>query len=379
MADLNLNALWPAYMTSGQISGCLLNLLDAFAEDPSIAVRGFTPCSAPDCARDHIHRSVPPALYTLLARAGLGDRMSALAQAQFLRSLDRRTGAWLWGIERPATQAAAHERARFVIRECVNRAIPSAQRTLDAVARHHGIPPIHSIDDRMIAEERAAFALADFAFACSPGVARSLEAEGLMPPERILLSSYGWDDRTFRVPARASYESADPLFIFVGYDGVRKGLMELLAAWRRVEPAARLWIVGGASEDVRTRMGDVLARPEVRVRESERDLATLYGQADVFTLPSHEEGSPLVTYMALAAGLPSLVSDAGAGGVVEDDVHGLIREPGDGDGLCAAIDLLARDASLRARLGSAARACAQDYTWSAVARRRREQLRAVVG
>ena len=86
-----------------------------------------------------------------------------------------------------------------------------------------------------------------------------------------------------------------------------------------------------------------------------------------------------MTYLALAAGLPCLVSTAAAGGIVDEGVHGFVRDPYDEVGWVAALRELAGDAELRARMGEAARQQAARYTWDRVAERRQEQLARVFG
>jgi glycosyltransferase involved in cell wall biosynthesis len=58
---------------------------------------------------------------------------------------------------------------------------------------------------------------------------------------------------------------------------------------------------------------------------------------------------------------------AAAGGLVRDGQTGLIVPPRDPTALAGAIDRLATDEALRARLGAAARAAVADYTYDAMA------------
>jgi glycosyltransferase involved in cell wall biosynthesis len=144
----------------------------------------------------------------------------------------------------------------------------------------------------------------------------------------------------------------------------------LLRAWVRAKVAGRLMLVGGVEPDVAERCAEQLRDPTVVVREYTRDLAAVYGDADVFVLPSFEEGSPLVSYLALGAGLPSLLSPAASGWVVRDGVEGIVVEPDDVDQLADGLRRYAEDVALRERLGAAARARAGDYTWDKAAARR---------
>jgi glycosyltransferase involved in cell wall biosynthesis len=84
--------------------------------------------------------------------------------------------------------------------------------------------------------------------------------------------------------------------------------------------------------------------------------------ADVFVFPSLFEGSAVVSYEALACGLPSVVTPS-AGSVVRDGVEGFVVAPRDVEALAARMERLGRDPALRARMARAARARALEYDW----------------
>ena len=71
-----------------------------------------------------------------------------------------------------------------------------------------------------------------------------------------------------------------------------------------------------------------------------RDIAFAYREADFFAFPSLEEGSPLVTYEAMANGLPVLTSPMGAGGIVRDGKDGIIVSPYDEEALVTGLQQL---------------------------------------
>ena len=98
----------------------------------------------------------------------------------------------------------------------------------------------------------------------------------------------------------------------------------------------------------------------------------------MFVFPSLEEGGPLVTYEALAAGLPAIVSPMGAGAVVRHEREGLVVDPHDTDALVAAMQHLIADATLRRIMGHNGIARAQQFTWEQVGQRRSRQLARLV-
>jgi glycosyltransferase involved in cell wall biosynthesis len=79
-----------------------------------------------------------------------------------------------------------------------------------------------------------------------------------------------------------------------------------------------------------------------------------YEQADVFCLPSRREGMPMALLEAMAFDLPVVATPVGAVPTfVEDDITGVLVDPGDAGPLGDAIGRLASDRDLRTRLGSA--------------------------
>jgi glycosyltransferase involved in cell wall biosynthesis len=79
-------------------------------------------------------------------------------------------------------------------------------------------------------------------------------------------------------------------------------------------------------------------------------LATEYNRADVFCLPSVQEGFGIVLLEAMAAGKPIVASRAAA--IPEVAPHGLLVEPENPEALAAAIETLYRSPEQRAAIGA---------------------------
>ncbi len=88
-----------------------------------------------------------------------------------------------------------------------------------------------------------------------------------------------------------------------------------------------------------------------------RDVAAVWRTSDIFVLPAiSREGMPRALLEAAACGRAVVVTDVpGCRHFVHDGINGLIVPPGDAAALAAALERLARDPDLRARLGRAAR------------------------
>ena len=89
---------------------------------------------------------------------------------------------------------------------------------------------------------------------------------------------------------------------------------------------------------------------------SKEAVCQLYGQADLFVLPSFAEGIPVVLMEAMASGLPCISTRiAGIPELIEHGVNGYLVAPGDAYALSDAIRSLANDAHLCDRFKQQAR------------------------
>lgn len=212
------------------------------------------------------------------------------------------------------------------------------------------------VDPRMIAREEAEYAAAD-AIAVPTGYARDTFIARGVSAERLIVNPYGVDLRRFHPPGRRP--DRDPArLVFVGRIGPRKGVDTLIAALERLSPgtvAARL--IGPHDPGVAA----LLARADAAGIAADgalpgNALPAAYTDADIFCLPSREEGLPLTMLQAMAAGLPVIATpETGAADVMTDGVHGRIVPSGDPAALARAIGALAADPAARRAQGAAAR------------------------
>ncbi len=155
--------------------------------------------------------------------------------------------------------------------------------------------------------------------------------------------------------------------LLVGQIGRRKGVFDLLHAVARVRAAAlpfHLTLVGPDEYPGEREALVALAR-ELGLETAVEFTGPLQGDAlyaryraaDLFVLPSWNEGLPVVLHEAGAFELPVITTPVGAiPDLVRDGCNGLLVTPGDVEGLAAAITRLATGHEERARMGSQLRA-----------------------
>lgn len=105
-------------------------------------------------------------------------------------------------------------------------------------------------------------------------------------------------------------------------------------------------------------------RVELLGNRSQEEILEQYLWADVFVLPSFQEGLPVVIMEALSTQLPVVSTRInGIGELVVDGVTGRLLTPGRADLVADALEQLAADPELRQRLGAAGRQAVLDgYT-----------------
>lgn len=180
----------------------------------------------------------------------------------------------------------------------------------------------------------------------------------------------------------------DRMVLYVGRIEPLKGIETLIRAISRLRPAkghrpVHLAIIGGEpdasperiSKEMRRlqQLCDQLAVGQTVVFLGKRRQDTLpyyYSAAEVVVVPSHYESFGMVALEAMACGTPVVASDVGGlGFLVQDGKTGFTVPDSDVDLLLSRLSQLLEDRQLNKRMGSAAVAYAQDYSWDKIVTR----------
>lgn len=221
----------------------------------------------------------------------------------------------------------------------------------------------HAYDEAILKREEDEYELADKLLCPSDFVRRTFLDQGFAE-ERLVRHVYGFDQRVFHPAPIVCSPTSGLTVLFVGVCAVRKGVHHALEAWL-ASPASdrgRFLIAGEFLPEYRERLGDLLAHPSVEALGHRDDVPDLMRRADVFVLPSLEEGFPLAAVEALASGCVPLVSEACDEVCLRNNV-GLVHPVGDVETLSEQITTLDRDRDLLAMLRANCLEVAPQYTW----------------
>ncbi len=302
-------------------------------------------------------------------------RGRAELESRFLRLLAEadpaRTIAYFWPGSPESLVRRARQAGILTVREMINCFQGTAKAILDRACLAAGVPMAHGITQKDVEEEVRELALYDYAFASNPEVEKSLLEAGI-GPGRILSASFGWSPSRFGTGSRRDHGPFRALF--VGISCMRKGVADLIEAWKECAVEGELLLVGDLAPDMRGEVEQAARSGLVKHLPFTDDLGGLYRNADIFVFPTYEEGGPQVTLEAGGCGLPVITTAMGAGRLVRHEINGLLVEAGDIGGLGRAIGRLAADAALRRRFSERITADAQAFTYDRVSAERARML-----
>jgi glycosyltransferase involved in cell wall biosynthesis len=366
--SFRIQVLFPNFFSDGGVAYTAKSVLDAVATD-QIEV-GVT-AAATDVSAPYVQGAINKYLYGRFPRFWNLEATVFRSGRRRLRAGDL---AYFW-LEGPADHCNYFkERGVMVVREMINCTKLCHRRELRRAYAALGEPDLTGITDELIERERRDLLAADYVVCPNPFVKQSIMEYGV-PAERCIDASYGWSPRRLGTQTRLLPEKKGFTVAFVGSIDVRKGAPLLLEAWARANIPGQLLLAGQLSPTVQQKCAALLERPDIIQCGFVRDVGSVYRSADVFCLPTWEEGGPQVTFEAMGAGAVPLVTPMGTGGAFTADENiGVVVPPGDVGALSEALRVLAFDPSRLAELKRRSLQRAAEYSWDRVGARRRTQL-----
>jgi len=265
------------------------------------------------------------------------------------------------------------------------RSIPYVFEPLDMYVRRYRNLPLKRSFDRLLGERVARGAALVLAVS---ELERVELIEAGLDPARVVVRPNGFPaphtERGTILRARLGIGPEVPLVLNVGRISFKKGLDLLLEAVAGI-PDVHVAIVGPDDGDgTFARLETLRARPELAGRVhlvppfDERQPRELYGEADVFVLPSRNESFGMVAAEAAAAGTPVVVTDRCGVAALLGERAALIVPPAV-EPIRAAIVRVLADPALRERLGAGGREVAQEVSWESVVGEQERLYREAIG
>lgn len=179
----------------------------------------------------------------------------------------------------------------------------------------------------------------------------------------VEILSRGIDNEEFSVQYRDRYPGNGRVEgIYVGRVAPEKNLDMLVDIFSRC-PNITLKVVGDGPylEEMKRKLPQAVYTGTL----TGEDLSRAFANGDFFVFPSRSDSFGNVVMQAMCSGLPVIVTDSrGPKEQVQNGVTGFVASSD--DKFAKAVDLLAGDPELRARMGRAARVEAEKYTWGNV-------------
>lgn len=372
MKSKALRIFYPNYFNGKAISYVCLSVAEEMNKNGfDVSVMGI--CSAKNITTD-IYKDAIPRILNRIAYMFLShSRIQKIAEKRFFKSLSPGDIVYLW----PSSSVSLHKKVKdlkcVIVNENINTHVAYALKILEDEYKRLNVTHGLTVYEKKSSIEKQINKYTDYYFSPSPIVTHSLLANNI-PESSIMQTSYGLRDEDIlqKLPDRNYSDNGEITVIFVGQLSIRKGIHLLLEVWKKAEIQGKLLLIGNIDENIKDIVVDNLCDSIIHIPYTD-DLSSIYKNADVFMLPSLEEGSPLVTYLALGSGLPSIVSPMGGGGII-NSATGYIISPHDTDSWVETLRLLSKNGSTRKKIGESALSAAENYTWSKVGLQRTRLL-----
>ena len=182
--------------------------------------------------------------------------------------------------------------------------------------------------------------------------------------KKIVKIPFGVDSQKFVNHKSQTVNRNKFVVLYVGEIRLGKGVQYLLEAWGKLRlKDAELWLAGEEKRDIkRTILSKYRNYNNIKRLGFVKDVPELMNRANVFAFPSLDEGSALVTYEAMAAGLP-VITTPNAGSLVRDSLDGYIIPIRDSNALAERLEYFYRYPEQAKTMGESGRERIKNFTW----------------
>jgi len=154
----------------------------------------------------------------------------------------------------------------------------------------------------------------------------------------------------------------------------RKGIEYLISGYFKFQqtvPDSQLILIGDG--DLRSKLERQAEQLNISTKVifkgavPHNEIAPIYRQADIFVLPSTNEGMSNSLLEAMASGLPIITTDTGGTAELVDESNGIIVEKKDSQEIAHALSRLYHNRELTERMGQSSRRKAEKLSWTQMA------------
>ncbi|TRW24635.1 glycosyltransferase family 4 protein [Flavobacterium zepuense] len=214
----------------------------------------------------------------------------------------------------------------ITVAEAVNSHVDYQERLLKEEHLNYNLPwtPFNVEEKKRRIQE---YELADYILLPSEFVKKSFLEYGF-PEDKLLKVPFGFNQLPAEAALGIKEANADAEFtiLYVGSVSVRKGLRYLIEAFNEFNHPNKKLVIVGPKAKVTGLEGIIIPEGATFTGTLKGDeLEKAYKSADVFCLPSIEEGLALVLGEAMSYGLPIIATEnTGATDIIEDGKDGFI-------------------------------------------------------
>lgn len=218
------------------------------------------------------------------------------------------------------------------------------------------------VDKRVVNKELKEYDEADYISTPSEFVKKSFIEKGVNE-KKIIKTPYGANLDHLRYNESFNYEN--PNILFFGGKPIRKGLIYLLRAWNELKYKNSNLIIKTILNKKVNELFKIYNSDKISfISDYIEDINELYHRADIFVLPSLEDGFGMVIPEAMACGLPVITSkNTGGEDIIEDGKNGFVIPIRDKEAIKEKIQYFYKNPKEMDKMSKNARETAEKFTW----------------